>query len=56
MIRSTFVERIRNRVAAFPTAGSGNVVIPFALLLIPLVAAVGAAVDFSLAWISTAQN
>jgi len=49
MIRSTLVERIRNRVAAFRTAGSGNVVIPFALLLIPLVGAVGAAVDFSLA-------
>src|SRR5438552_15141257 len=44
---SSVAQKIRHSLAAFRTATAGNVVIPCTLLAVPLVGAVGAAVDYS---------
>jgi Flp pilus assembly protein TadG len=41
--------RLRNRVWSFRSAESGNTLMIFALMLVPIVGAVGAAVDYSVA-------
>jgi Flp pilus assembly protein TadG len=45
-IRS-LIHRLHNRLRAFGSAESGNVVITFALALVPIIGFVGAAVDYS---------
>src|SRR5262245_48711254 len=43
----TVANRLRVQLGAFRAAGRGNVTLTFALALIPIVGAVGAAVDYS---------
>src|SRR5712691_8365151 len=47
MVMKQFLARIRERFRAFRVAHAGNVTITFALATIPIVGAVGAAVDYS---------
>ncbi len=47
MATDTVIERLRNKWQAFRASQSGNTVIIFALAVIPIVGAAGAAVDYS---------
>ena len=47
MVMKQLVARIRERFRAFRVAHAGNVTITFALATIPIIGAVGAAVDYS---------
>ena len=47
MVRNQFLSRLREYIRDFYVARSGNVAITFALATIPLIGAVGAAVDYS---------
>ena len=44
---SNFFQRLRRALGAFPASRDGNVAMMFGLLLIPIVGAIGAAVDYS---------
>jgi Flp pilus assembly protein TadG len=47
MTTKSFIEKLLNRLTTFRTAQGGNVLITFALASIPVIGAVGAAVDYS---------
>ena len=47
MAIQTFAKRLRAQLASFRSTEGGNVVLTFALALIPIVGAVGAAIDYS---------
>jgi len=47
MVRNQFLSRLRECIRDFCVARSGNVAVTFALATIPLIGAVGAAVDYS---------
>lgn len=44
---ATFLHRLRTRIRNFRTACAGNVAITFAVAIVPIMGAVGAAVDYS---------
>ena len=47
MSKTSLIRRLNKRLSAFRAARGGNVVITFALLLVPIMGLVGAAVDYS---------
>src|SRR3954469_11435453 len=47
MTKHSFFSRLCDRVSAFRSDASGNIVITFALAMIPIVGMTGAAVDYS---------
>ena len=47
MFKNTFVRRMRDCLRNFRPANAGNITVTFALATIPVVGAVGAAVDYS---------